>query len=513
MSKLGGGVSTYFGDLRPAGTKIKSGGQASSVVNWVREFDLTAKVVTQGNVRRGSIATYIPIDHPDLPDILKAKDHTDGDPRQFIDCNIAVTIKDSWVEEMLAGDQEKIDIFAEVLEMRVKTGSPYITFIDTVNKNTPDGKLVSLSNLCNEITLYTDPQHSAVCCLSSMNLAKWDEWKDWKGFSGFTAVEIAVFLLDAVMEDFITKASDKQGMEPAVRFAQKARALGLGTMGLHCLYQKKGYAWDAQEARDLNIEIHKTIQEQAINASHLLAIFLGCSEWAEPLERRNTHLIAIAPTRTNSVISGAFSQGVEPLESNFYVSKEAKGTYVRKNPVLDEYLQANYSEDEQTAIWESILENGGSIQHLDIPNKEVFKTSREIDQFTIIDQASDRQKFICQSQSINLFVDTDVTTEYLWKLHLYAWIKQLKGLYYLKGKSKAVKKAQQGYLMITKPDCPYCVALKTKLNEQGIKFTEVGIEGAKLNGLWKPEYKTVPQLFINGERIGGYDNYCAACEG
>ena len=284
LSKNGGGVGVYLGDVRPAGAPIATGGKSTGVVPWAQQYDLAARVVSQGGVRRGSFAIYLPIDHPDVPELLLAKDHSKGDPRRFVDSNIGLTVTDKWIEEMLAGDKAKQELFAEVMKTRLISGSPYLVFIDNVNKQNPEcykerNLEVSTSNLCSEITLYTDDGHSFVCVLSSLNLAKYDEWKDWTGTSGMTVPALSTFFLDAVVEDFIHKASRITSMGRAVRFAQKSRALGLGTMGLHLLYQKRGIPFASNDARNLNVEVHEFIKSEAVKASRELAKCYGEPEW------------------------------------------------------------------------------------------------------------------------------------------------------------------------------------------------------------------------------------------
>ena len=534
LSQYGGGVGTYFGDIRPAGAPISSGGKSTGVVPWMRQFDQCAAVVSQGGVRRGSFALYIPIDHPDLLEVLRTKDHSQGDPRDFIDSNIAVTVTDEWVESMLAGDLEKKKIFGEVLKMRLVSGSPYIIFIDNANRANPEcyvqrGLSVKLSNLCSEIFLHTDENHTFVCVLSSLNLSRWDEWKDWTGpATGKTAPELAIYLLDAVVEEFCHKAERITSLGRAVRFARKSRALGLGTMGEHALYQSKHLPFASDGARALNTETHRFIKEKALKASRDMATSYGEPEWCQGTGLRHTHLMAIAPTKSNSVICGAGSEGIEPIDANYYVAKQAKGTFVRKNRYLVEHLEKIGRNTDET--WESILEFRGSVQHLDFlddHSKEVFKTAREIDQFEIIRQASDRQKFVCQGQSINLFPDPESTPEYLFKLHLSAWKAGLKSLYYLKSQSLLVKKKKPGQQkvakIITKTDCPYCSMAKSLLRSQGWTINEVDRADVP-DSEW--EWKTVPQIWLNDHHVGGYKHLsemlgsgektygeCVACEG
>lgn len=534
LSKNGGGVGVYFGDIRPAGAPISSGGKSTGVVPWAQQYDLAASVVSQGGVRRGSFAIYMPITHPDLPELLRSKDHSQGDPRKFVDSNIAVTIDDEFIKSMVAGDREKQKLFGEVLKIRMVSGSPYIVYIDNANRQNPEcynqrGLKVSTSNLCSEIFLHTDENHSFVCVLSSLNLSKYDEWKNWKGKNtGKTIPELAVYLLDAVVDEFCHKAERIPSMGRSVRFARKSRALGIGTMGLHALYQHRGFAFESEEARKLNVECHKFIKDNAEKASRQMAKEYGEPEWCKGNGRRHTHLIAIAPTRSNSVISGAVSQGIEPIDSNYYVAKQAKGTFIRKNPYLVQLLTNIGKNTEE--VWESILEMRGSVQHFEFlteTEKKIFRTAREIDQFELIKQAADRQPYICQGQSLNLFVDPEASPEYIFKLHLSAWHQGLKSLYYLRSSSLLVKKSAQSVekraKIITKSDCPYCVRAKALLTKNGIHYQE--INRADVEDF---PYKTVPQIWIDGEYIGEYtdlaghfDNAdagaeykeCAACEG
>lgn len=531
LSKNGGGVGVYFGDVRPSGAPISAGGVSTGVVPWAQQYDLAARVVSQGGVRRGSFAMYLPIDHPDVPELLRAKDHSKGDPRKFIDSNVALTISDKWIEEMIAGDTLKQELFGEVLRTRLISGSPYLIFIDNVNRQNPkcynDRNLtVKTSNLCAEIMLHTDEEHTFVCVLSSLNLAKYDEWKDYRApVSGRTVPEIGIYMLEAVVSEFIQKAENKVGMGRAVRFAKKSRALGLGSMGLHLLYQKRGYPFASSEARELNIEVHKLIDDLTLKASRELAEVYGEPEWCEGEGIRHTHRTAIAPTRTNSVISGAFSQGIEPIDRNYFVAKQAKGSFVRKNPVLEKiFCQRGVSD----TVWDDILKAKGSVQHLSCltdDEKEVFKTAREIDQFELVKQAADRQPYVCQAQSLNLFVDPLADPAYLMRLHLSAWKMGVKSLYYLKSSSLLTRDKSVENVLITKSDCPWCFKLKEQLKLDGINYKEISKDEAVSTGIWDTEWKTVPQLKLDSVWVGGYSDYmsryhsqetkandCLACE-
>jgi len=513
LSKNGGGVGVFMGDVRPAGAPISGGGKSTGIVPWAQQYDLSARVVSQGGVRRGSFAIYLPIDHPDVPELLRTKDHSKGDPRKFIDSNVALTITDEWVESMIAGDVDKQELFGEVLKTRMISGSPYLVFIDNANAQNPEcykerGLSVKTSNLCSEIFLHTDEHHSFVCVLSSLNLSRYDEYKDWVSpESGRTVPELAVHLLDAVVSEFIRKGKDKVGLGRSVRFAEKSRALGLGTMGLHTLYQKRGLPFSSAGARELNIETHRWIREKSELASRELATKFGEPGWCVGSGMRHTHLTAVAPTRTNAVISGAFSQGIEPIDSNYFVAKQAKGTYVRKNPVLENLLcERGVGPD----VWEEILESKGSVQNLSCltdSEKEIFKTAREIDQFELIKQAADRQEFICQGQSLNLFVDPESDAAYIMRLHLSAWKMGLKSLYYLKSSSLLSNKQVVPALVVTKENCPWCDKLKTLLKSSGVRYEEITLKEAKEKGYWDPEWKTVPQMWLYKKHIGGYTEY------
>lgn len=875
LSKNGGGVGVYFGDVRPSGSPISGGGKSTGVVPWMRQYDLAASVVSQGNTRRGSFALYLPIDHPDLMEALRAKDHSQGDPRQFIDSNLAVTITDDWVESMLAGDKHKKEIFAEVLKCRMISGSPYIIFIDNANNQRPDtfkqrnlkistsnlcftgdtkvavadgrnavpiadlsdtefpvysarksktrvgwvteiqkakafktgtrevveveledgstfrctpdhllatkdiqwvkaedsvgvslepytlfkneyghymvnthcdghrrqarmiweyhngrssegfhvdhiesgtndsidnlqlltreehlaktaverlgennpihkidkkfhSDYVSASNIgkkngrfngidnyelialgrliyeelgsftkkdylslinkgynvpqhfsnyrfggsfseyvsyvkgekeyrgefeiekpapenprttriiglkekvkgvrkgglrvvsvqtvgtedvydltvehnhnffivttesedfksgvlvhnCSEIFLPTDENHTFVCVLSSLNLAKYDELKNWRGsVTGKTAPELGIYFLDAVVEEFIHKGERITSMGRSVRFAKKSRALGLGTMGLHGLYQSRSLPFSSKAARDLNTEAHKWVDELTLKASQDMAKVYGEPEWCEGNGVRHATRTAIAPTKTNSVICGAVSEGIEPLTANLFVASNAKGTFVRRNPYLERHLEAIGKNTQE--VWDSILDERGSVQHLDFLSpraKEIFKTAREIDQFELVKQAADRQRYVCQGQSLNLFVDPEASASELMRLHLSAWKAGVKSLYYLKSSSLQVKKSAKpaltrAALIVTKSDCPWCVKAKELLSSHGYAIQETD-RSTIADSDWP--YTTVPQIWLNGTHVdGGYeglakllndsdaDKYteCLACQG
>lgn len=445
MSKLGGGTGGFFGKLRPRGAKITGNGESSGAVHFVELFESLMDVATQGSVRRGAFSPYLPVEHPDIEEFLKIG--TEGNPIQKL--THAVTVTDEWMQQMIDGDVEKRKIWAEVLQRRVEMGYPYIFFKDTVNNNTVDvykdkGLEINHSNLCSEIALPTNDDWSFVCCLSSMNLLHYDEWKDTD------AVETLTYFLDAVMEEFITKleamrdSSEKEEqqafyfMEKAYNFAKSNRALGIGALGWHSYLQSNMIPFESIEASRKNIEIFRLIKEKAYKASEELAQMFGEPELLKGYGRRNTTLLAPAPTTSSAFILGQVSQSIEPLFSNNYVKDLAKTKVTVRNPYLKEVL-AKYNKDDRET-WNSIRDYDGSVQHLDFlteHEKNVFKTFSEIDQYVVIDQAAMRQQFIDQSQSLNLMINPNTSVKEINNLYIFAWQNKIKTLYYQHGTNAA----------------------------------------------------------------------------
>lgn len=439
MSKFGGGTSGYFGEVRPRGSLIKSdNGVSSGSVHFMSLFDRIVDVVSQGSTRRGQFAAYLPIDHKDIEEFLTIG--TEGSIIQKI--TYGVTVTDNWLKEMINGDIKKRRIWAKVIERRMQIGYPYIIFIDNVNKNTVDvykekNIRIYASNLCTEIALPSNEEWSFVCCLASINLLHYEKWKDTD------AVETLVYFLDAVMTEFIQKleemrdSKDKEKrqafdfMERAYNFAFNNRALGLGVIGWHSLLQSKMIPFESYEAEKLNVEIFKTIHERAYHASKELANIFGEPPILQGYGRRNTTLLAIAPTTSSSFILGQVSQSIEPYFSNYYVKDIDKIKVTIKNPFLEKILEKKRKNNPE--VWESIRNYDGSVQHLKFlseEEKEVFKTFAEIDQYKIIDQAAARQKYIDQSQSLNLMINPETHPREINNLYLYAWQKGIKSLYY-----------------------------------------------------------------------------------
>jgi len=438
MSKYGGGTAGYFGDLRPRGASIKDNGFSSGSVHFMRLFETMVNVVSQGSVRRGHFAPYLPVEHKDIEEFLEIG--TEGNPIQEL--TYGVTVTDKWLDDMVAGDEEKRNIWAKVLQRRKEIGYPYIFFTDTVNRNTVDvykdkGLKIYASNLCSEILLPSNEEWSFVCDLSSMNLLYYDEWKNTD------AVEIMVYFLDAVMSDFIDRLEKlrdsgelrkKQAfvfMERAYNFAKANRAIGLGVLGWHSYLQSKMIALESEQANKLNEEIFKNLKEMSYSASEKMAKEYGEPEILKGYGRRNATLLAIAPTTSSAFILGQVSQSIEPVWSNCYVKDIDKMKVTIKNPLLEKLLEKKNLNTRE--IWQSIRENDGSVQHLpelSSEEKSIFKTFAEIDSKIIIEQASVRQKYIDQGQSLNLMVDPDISTKEVNSLYLHAWKLGIKTLYY-----------------------------------------------------------------------------------
>ncbi len=432
LSKNGAGVGIYLGDIRGRGEIIKGNGKSEGVIPWAKVYDTTTVSVNQGSTRRGASAVYLPIDHGDIEEFINIRRPTGDVNRRCLNLNHGVCITSDWMKSMLGGHKKKRLLWQEVLRSRVETGEPYMFFTDNVNSQNPTcytdkGLSVKTSNICTEIFLHTDPDHSFVCCLSSLNLVKWDEWKDTD------TVEVATRFLDAVLSEYIKKSEGVYGLEASRASAIKGRAIGIGVLGWHSLLQSKMIPFDSFEAMGLNGQIFKTMRTRAEEETKILAAELGEPEWCAGHNRRNTHLLAVAPTVSNSTISGGHSAGIEPIAANFYSQKSAKGTFIRKNIMLETLLESKKKNTSE--VWKSINEFSGSVQHLDFlskEEKEVFQTAREINQHAIIKQAAQRQKYIDQGQSINLFFASNSSPKYIHEVHIAAWESGLKSLYYFR---------------------------------------------------------------------------------
>lgn len=431
QTKIGGGTSGYFGELRGRGTAVTDNGQSSGAVSFMKLFDTAMDTISQGGVRRGAFAAYLDIDHPDIKEFLQIKDI--GSPLQNL--FFGVCVPDYWMQEMIDGDMEKRQLWAKVLESRQQKGMPYILFSDNVNRNKPQvykdhNMRINASNLCSEIMLPSNFDESFICCLSSMNLELYDEWKDTD------AVQTAIFFLDAVLQEFINKTEGNYYLKSANTFAKRHRAIGLGVMGWHSYLQKNMIPFEGLEAKQLTSKIFKHIRSEANIASKRLAEIFGEPELLQDYGIRNTTVMAIAPTTSSSAILGQTSPGIEPFSSNYFKAGLSKGNFIRKNKYLKALLGEKGIDNEET--WRSIMLNQGSVQHLDEltePEKMVFKTFKEISQLEIIQQAAVRQKYIDQSQSLNINIPANLPVKDVNKLLIEAWKLGVKTLYYQRSQS------------------------------------------------------------------------------
>ena len=431
QTKIGGGTSGYFGELRERGSAITDNGKSSGAVSFMELFNSAMNVVSQGSTRRGAFAAYLDIDHPDIEEFLKIK--SIGNPIQNL--FYGVCVPDYWMQEMIDGDREKRETWAKILESRQEKGLPYVFFSDNVNKNKPQvykdlGMRINASNLCSEIMLPSSEDESFICCLSSMNLELYDEWKDTE------AVKLAIFFLDAVLQEFIEKTEGNHYLASANRFAKRHRALGLGVLGWHSYLQRNMIPFEGMEAKLRTTEIFKYIQDKADRATEELARIYGEPEVLKGYGRRNTTTLAIAPTTSSSAILGQTSPGIEPFASNYYKAGLSKGNFMRKNKYLTKLLREKGLDNED--VWRGIMLNGGSVYHmkeLSQEEKDVFKTFKELSQLEIVQQAAIRQKFVDQSQSLNLNIPADLPVKDVNRLMIEAWQLGVKTLYYQRSQS------------------------------------------------------------------------------
>ena len=436
LTSLGGGVGIGLGRVRGRGKKIANGdtGNSEGIVPWAKIYDSTIIATNQGSVRRGAASVNLDINHEDIKEFLRIR-RPQGDPnRQCLNLHQCVSVDDKFMQRLEHRDPEAMELWVEILKSRVETGEPYIMFKDNVNNANPPAYVknnldVTMTNICSEIALHTDEEHSFVCCLSSLNITRYEEWKDTD------LVETAIYFLDGVLEEFLVKTNGKDSMIRAHRSAKKGRALGLGVLGWHSFLQAKGLPFNSIASTSWTNRIFSQIKTQAEAASRKLAEEYGEPIWCKGTGMRNTHLIAIAPTVSNSTISGGVSAGIEPIPANVYTFNSSKGTFIRKNPVLEKYLEDKGHNTEE--VWQQLLKDRGSIANLpeDImpfDDKEVFLTFAEINQLALVEQASVRQKYVDQAQSLNLAFDPGDSPKFINLVHQTAWKLGLKTLYYLR---------------------------------------------------------------------------------
>ena len=486
LAKHGGGVGIGINQIRPAGSKITGNGTSDGVVPFTKIYDSTILATNQGSVRRGAASVNIDIEHGDFWEWLEIREPKGDVNRQSLNLHQCVVVPDGFMEKIDAGDKEARRRWVAVLRKRKATGEPYVMFKGNINRANPEaykqnGLKVYMTNICSEITLHTDESHSFVCCLSSVNLAKYDEWKDTD------LVYTATWFLDGVLDEFIQKAKFMRGFENSVRSAEKGRALGLGVLGWHTYLQERGIPFEGLSAQFETRKIFSQLKTESEKASRDMAHEYGEPLWCVNTGMRNTHLRAVAPTVSNSKLAGNVSAGIEPWAANVFTEQTAKGTFIRKNPVLEQFLKLINRNSKKT--WDKILEDGGSVQGLDfiedyyvklatsildkdniitltkfdnleekdkdlyIPVKNIFKTFKEINQLDLVKQAGVRQQYVDQAVSLNLAFPKEADTKFINKVHLEAYKEGVKTLYYMRTES-----VLRGDIAATatEPDCVAC---------------------------------------------------------
>jgi len=435
LAKHGGGVGIGINQIRPAGDKIKGNGTSDGVVPFCKIYDSTILATNQGSVRRGAASVNINIEHPDFEEWLEIREPKGDVNRQSLNVHQCAVVGDKFMRKLEKGDGEARKRWGKLLQKRKATGEPYILFKGNTNKNNPtaykeNGLKVHMTNICSEIVLHTDESHSFVCCLSSLNIAKYEEWKNTN------IIYDSIYFLDGVLEEFIQKAKGKIGFANSVRSAEKGRALGLGVLGWHTYLQEKNLPFEGLLSQFETRRIFSQIKIESERASMDLAEDFGEPLWCVGTGMRNTHLRAIAPTVSNSKLSGNVSPGIEPWAANVFTEQSAKGTFIRKNPTLEKVLAKHNSNDNDT--WNKILQDGGSVQDINClteDEKEIFKTFKEINQLELINQAGLRQQYIDQSVSLNLAFPSSASPKWINKVHFDAWKKGVKTLYYVRTES------------------------------------------------------------------------------
>ena len=446
LAKHGGGVGTGINMIRPAGSKITGNGTSDGVVPFCKIFDSTILATNQGSVRRGAASVNINIEHPDFEDWLEIREPKGDVNRQSLNLHQCAVIGDKFMRKLETGDKEAREKWGKLLQKRKATGEPYILFKGNTNKSNPEaykqnGLKVHMTNICSEITLHTDENHSFVCCLSSLNLAKYEEWKSTD------LIYHATWFLDGVMEEFIQRAKNMRGFENSVRSAVKGRAIGLGVLGWHTYLQSNKIPFEGLQAQFKTREIFSKIKIESERASRALAEEYGEPLWCVGTGFRNTHLRAVAPTVSNSKLSGNVSAGIEPWPANVFTEQSSKGTFLRKNAELEKALEEFNLNTPET--WDTILADAGSV--LGIPGVDdllwkdefgnetklvdVFKTFKEINQLELVKQAGIRQQYIDQSVSLNLAFPSEATPRWINQVHFDAWKQGVKTLYYVRTES------------------------------------------------------------------------------
>jgi ribonucleoside-diphosphate reductase alpha chain len=547
LSVFGGGVGGHWSDVRTVSDI------APGPMPFIHTVDADMIAYRQGKTRKGSYAAYMDVSHPDIIEFLNMRIPTGDVQRKALNLHNAINITDEFMNAVMDNSdfdlrdpkdqavKESVNarkLWERILETRFRTGEPYLNFIDTANKYLPEplkdlGLKINGSNLCNEIHLPTSEDRTAVCCLSSLNLEYYDDWKDT------TIVRDLIRMLDNVLEYFIEHAPDS--IERAKFSAYRERSIGLGAMGFHSLLQHHGVAWESETAREINRVVFSRIKSEAVAETELLAEERGSYPDGDMSGRRNSHLLAIAPNASSGVILST-SPSIEPLKANAYTHRTRAGSFLVKNKYLSRLLDAKGENNESN--WSSIITNKGSVQHLPFlteGEKSIYKTAQELDQNWVIQHAGDRQPFICQGQSVNIFFPAGADKSYVNKVHIKAWNEGLKGLYYLRteAKSRAENVSEKvervalqedtRSIVYSKKNCPFCSMAMEELKLRGIPYdkidlADIGKTAAEVTGR---KVKTVPQIYIGGKYIGGYEELmkhletpfeddseeCRACEG
>lgn len=529
LSVLGGGVGGHWSDVRTVSDV------APGPVPFLHTVDADMIAYRQGKTRKGSYAAYMSVSHPDIIEFLNIRIPTGDVQRKALNLHNAINITDEFMEAVINNttfdlrdpkdDAVKDTVNARklwerILEVRFRTGEPYLNFIDTANRHLPEalkskGLKIHGSNLCNEIHLPTSADRTAVCCLSSLNLEYYDEWKDT------SIVRDLIRMLDNVLEYFIENAPDS--IARAKFSALRERSIGLGAMGFHSLLQKHGVAWESDKAREINDVVFSKIKAEADAETKWLAVERGEYLDGDSTGRRNAHLLAIAPNASSGVILST-SPSIEPSKANAYTHRTRAGSFLVKNNYLERLLEEKGQNNE--AVWTSIITNKGSVQHLPFLSegeKAIYKTAQELDQTWVVQHAADRQKYICQGQSVNLFFPSGAQKSYVNKVHIKAWKEGLKGLYYLRteAKSRAENVSEKvervalqddtRTIVYGKASCPFCEMAKQELTMQNIPFDYIDLEqiGKSAAEVTGRKVKTVPQIYISGKYIGGYEEMLA----
>jgi ribonucleoside-diphosphate reductase alpha chain len=443
LSSQGGGVGIGVSRIRGRGKMIKDNGVSEGVVPWIKIYDSTILATNQGSVRRGAASVNLNINHPDIEEFLMIRRPKGDVNRQCLNMHQCVVIDDEFMNKVEERDPKALKLWGEILKTRLETGEPYIMFEDNVNNANPEAYKknnlhVSMTNICSEISLYTDELHSFICCLSSLNLARWDEWKEHTFENGMTLPELTCWFLEGVLQEFIDRSKNIRFMENTYRSASKGRAIGIGVLGWHTFLQEKNIPFTGLQANSYTRIIFDFIEKEALKASRAQAELYGEPEWCKGTGLRHTHHLAIAPTVSNAHISGGVSPSIEPIPANVFNLKTAKGTFIKRNPTLEKLLESKgYNID---SVWDQITKDKGSVVNLPdyiLTNeeKEVFLTFKEINPYEIVRQNGIRQKYVDQAISLNLTFDPSDSPKYISDVHKLAWKEGIKTLYYMRSES------------------------------------------------------------------------------